>query len=272
MVIEAFAQRTKKDISHFQPPTEAVGRPTLRRAIEELTMMPLLWIAAKRLAMNEMVVIPSESVYSVAMNGYNFGMVKATMLAKGRDFREKPGIIESSEVTDRFIDYSILAKIHGLPEDEMRRIVSAVYDVTPIGLIVPVYKDALPEHLLTPNSDLDEEIPTALLVWNRRYRPWRWFTSYTARYPHVLDVGTSHNLHGQRALNVGESEEVFGRVHSVRDPLIDRHPRKGSYPHYDAIRNIVSRWGYLLLNQDQKIVDNLREALGEKLGGSLVLP
>lgn len=242
-------------------PTEIVGVSSFRRFMEEVVIKVKIEVAARLVAGNKHIILPSESVYSIVMNGYNCAVVEAAMRTKGKPESHRPGIIESPSVTQRFIDFQTLAEIHSKPVEEMREVFDRVYQITPIGLIVPVLNDALPAHLTTNHRELG--VPTVLAVWNNRYKPWRWFTAATAKYPHVLDVGTSVNEHHKESLSPLQARRVFGKliVGVVEDPLINRHPNPGSYPHYDMLTGKIIRLGYLVPDEHKSIIDSIKSFL-----------
>lgn len=232
----------------------------MKRLMEEIVIRVQVGVAAKLVAGNKLVIVPSETVYSIAMNGYNRGVVEAAMQVKKKPKTDRPGIIEPPSKTAQFIDYQVFADLHGRSVEQMNRVVNALYQITPMGLIVPVVRDALPEHLIARHKRFD--IPTALFVWNNRYKPWVWFTEATAKYLHVLDVGTSVNEHQKGSLTPRQARRLFGDLiaGAIEDPLIARHPHPGSYPHYDMLTGEITRLGYLEARH-QTIIDKIRSVL-----------
>ncbi len=216
----------------------------LRRDVSSKKLDSAIKDAARCMAEGKICLFPSEGVYTLALDGKNIEVVTRLREIKGRETNKREGIIAPPERLFELMDFSFF-KRNKINIDKKK--IKALYEVNPLGLIVPCNPEKVPEHLITYREVNGEKVPTIMNIWNSKYKIYRKFWKELSKYPHVFWVGTSANKSNQHPMNFRGASTHFAPFLgiAVEDPYLETHPFQGSYTMIDLIQDppAVSRKG-----------------------------
>lgn len=192
--------------------------------------------AAADLASGGIILMASDTVYTLSVDGNSWPTVSKLRRIKGRAAYQREGIIGPPEQLFNFIDFELLQKLN--PEIT-KEVIKKIYQANHVGLIVPCRVDAVPEHLVTIHEINGQKIPTVMNIWNSRYPIYQLFQKEIEKYPGVIWVGSSANRSNHPPLNFKEAR-IFFREHLssvIRDRKLEKNRFQGSYTLISLIHN-----------------------------------
>ncbi len=200
--------------------------------------------AAFDMANGGILLMASDTVYTLVVDGANLGAVNRLRTLKGRASHQREGIIGPAERLFEFIDFDLLKKLN--PEITKEKI-KELYDANHVGLILPCKKSEVPSYLITEHEMAGEKIPTVMNIWNPKYKVYQYFWNEIKKYPKVIWVGSSANRSALPPFNFHQAHTYF-KPHLakvIRDHGVEKNPYQGSYTIISLIHNppVVIRKG-----------------------------
>lgn len=254
---------------------ELVSQPFLILKSEALRLIPhtleyQIREAAEAVARGGHCLLPSETVYTIVMDGSKEETVRKARVFKKRELHQREGIIAPPSRFLEKVDFDILEQLNpGVGPGQIQRFFEINYG----GLVLPLKRGAYPDYLTKERKAGDERFPTALFVWNAYYSIWDRFEAELVRCaPDVIWVGSSANISNQEPLPFKEACQTFSQYLKARveDPAIVRHPFKGSYTLVDCAQSgTIMRMGCTNPKDHPEIFERWNK---EVFQGQLVIP
>lgn len=220
--------------------------------------------AAMRIVEGYPCLLPNDTIYTVIFDGNRVDLIEKMRHIKRRRPEQREALALPPQELIKYVD---LQKLKALNAEVDENTILSLYEAHPrLGVVFPCLDEKVPSHLITPREVQQETIPTALGVWNTKYPVLTWLWETVSRFPHVLLVGSSANITGEPSMNFWEIRQKFASCIpyklAIRDPKVERHPQRGSYPIIDLIATppTILRWGNLLLEKPV-VLEKLQQAL-----------
>lgn len=201
--------------------------------------------AARRIAEEaEIGIFAGQGPYVLYFDGNQPQAVERMRLLKGRVQGQAEATVLPPEVVSALIDSNTLRELN--PDVTMDTI-SGLYQVHPVGLIVPCREEVVPNNFIIYRQVGKREIPTIMNVWHpKSYKILMYFWEEISRYPNVILAGTSANRSGlqQSPIYFKDARRNFPELTiGIKDPFEGRHFYQTSHTILNLIDSTVARGG-----------------------------
>ncbi len=192
--------------------------------------------AAFDMSRGGIILMASDTVYTLVVDGANWEAVLRLRKLKGRASHQREGIIGPPDRLLDFIDLSLLEKINPQITKET---IKDLYNANHVGLVLPCKKESVPEYLITEHEVAGKKIPTVMNIWNPKYPIYQLFWQELKKYPKVMWVGSSANLSNHPPFNFNQARSHFKSNLSsiIKDRKVEKNPYQGSYTLISLIHN-----------------------------------